>query len=53
LYDFFAKNENKCSQNFRENTKTKIFVSTLTAPMAVDNIINVFRALFKDVGLVF
>jgi hypothetical protein len=28
-YDFFAKNENKFSRNFRENTKTKIFVSTL------------------------
>jgi hypothetical protein len=27
---FFAKNENKFSRNFRENTKTKIFVSTLT-----------------------
>jgi hypothetical protein len=28
-YNFFAKNENKFSRNFRENSKTKIFVSTL------------------------
>jgi hypothetical protein len=28
----FAKSENEFSRNFRENTKTKIFVSTLWAP---------------------
>ncbi len=27
--EIFAKSENKFSRNFRENTKTKIFVSTL------------------------
>ncbi len=38
--EIFAKSENKFSRNFRENTKTKIFVSTLVETVnikVVDN----------------